>query len=74
MTHKSNPCVWLPTRPDLTYEALQKPKCIRYIYASAAQRGGQLPGCYADRVTFGMRLDRDVAAKKRLITRMKLQM
>jgi hypothetical protein len=45
-----------------------------YIYASAAQRGGQLPGCYTDRVTFGMRLDRDVAAKKRLIARMKLQM
>jgi hypothetical protein len=44
------------------------------IYAGAAQRGGQLPGCYADRVTFGMRLDRDVAAKKRLIARMKLQM
>jgi hypothetical protein len=42
------------------------------IYASAAQRGGQPPGYYADRVTSGTRLDRDVEAKKRLIARMKL--
>jgi hypothetical protein len=44
------------------------------IYAGAAQRGGQPPGCYADRVTFGMRLERDVAAKRRLIAGMKLEM
>jgi hypothetical protein len=44
------------------------------IYANAAQRGGQPPSYDADRVTFGTRLDRDVEAKKRLITRMKLQM
>ena len=44
------------------------------IYASAAQRGGQPPGYYADRATFETRLTRDVEAKKRLIARMKLQM
>jgi hypothetical protein len=42
--------------------------------APPSQRGGQPPSYDADWVTFGMRLDRDVAAKKRLIARMKLQM
>ena len=44
------------------------------IYASAARRGGQPPSYYADRAIFVMRLNRDIEAKKRLITRMKLQM
>jgi len=44
------------------------------IYASAAKRGGQPPNYYADRATFGARLDRDIEAKRRLIARMKLQM
>ncbi len=44
------------------------------VYASAAKRGGQPPNYYADRATFGMRLERDIEAKRRLIARMKLQM
>jgi tripartite-type tricarboxylate transporter receptor subunit TctC len=44
------------------------------VYASAAKRGGQPPSYYADRTTFGMRLARDIEAKRRLIARMKLQM
>ena len=44
------------------------------IYASAAKRGGQPPNYFADRATFGSRLDRDIEAKRRLIARMKLQM
>ncbi len=44
------------------------------VYASAAKRGGQPPSYYADRATFGMRLERDIEAKRRLIARMKLQM
>ena len=44
------------------------------VYASAARRGGQPPSYYADRATFGMRLERDIDAKRRLIARMKLQM
>ena len=44
------------------------------VYANAAKRGGQPPNYYADRTTFGARLDRDIEAKRRLIARMKLQM
>jgi tripartite-type tricarboxylate transporter receptor subunit TctC len=44
------------------------------VYASAAKRGGQPPNYYADRATFGIRLERDIEAKRRLIARMKLQM
>jgi tripartite-type tricarboxylate transporter receptor subunit TctC len=44
------------------------------VYANAANRGGQPPNYYADRTTFGARLDRDIEAKRRLIARMKLQM
>src|SRR5262245_55684218 len=44
------------------------------VYATAAKRGGQPPTYYADRAMFGMRLERDIEAKRRLIARMKLQM
>jgi tripartite-type tricarboxylate transporter receptor subunit TctC len=44
------------------------------IYATAAKRGGQPPNYYADRATFGARLDRDIEAKRRLIAKLKLQM
>ena len=44
------------------------------IYASAAKRGGQPPNYYADRATFGLRLARDIEAKRQLIARRKLQM
>jgi tripartite-type tricarboxylate transporter receptor subunit TctC len=44
------------------------------IYATAALRGGQPPSYYADRATFGTRIERDIEAKRRLIARLKLQM
>jgi tripartite-type tricarboxylate transporter receptor subunit TctC len=44
------------------------------IYATAAKRGGQPPNYYADRATFGARLERDIEAKRRLIARLNLQM
>ena len=36
---------------------------------AATKRGGQPPQYYADRATFGLRLARDIEAKKRLIAR-----
>lgn len=41
-------------------------------YADAAKRGGQPDTYYADRATFRQRLDRDIDAKKRLLTKMGL--
>jgi tripartite-type tricarboxylate transporter receptor subunit TctC len=43
-------------------------------YASVAQRGGQPPSYYANREVFAKRLDHDIEAKRRLISRMRLQM
>jgi tripartite-type tricarboxylate transporter receptor subunit TctC len=43
-------------------------------YAAVAQRGGQPPSYYATREVFAKRLAHDIEAKRRLISRMRLQM